>query len=136
MAKQERSAGCVVFRNTDSGREYLLLDTGRFWDFPKGHGNRDETDLQTALRELAEETGIIDAKIIPGFVHEIHYFFRDKRSLVRKTVIYFLASTAADSVKISSEHVGYEFLSYEKAMARLAYANARAILKLAEAKLA
>jgi len=136
MAKHERSAGMVVFRNADSGREYLLLDTGSFWDFPKGHAVHDETDLQAATRELAEETGITDAIIVPGFVHEIHYFYRDKKTLVRKTVVYFLASTAANSVKISSEHVGFEFLPFDQAIKRLTYANARAILKLAEAHLA
>ena len=43
------------------------------WDFPKGHVEDGETELQTALRELAEETGITDVEVFPDFNHKISY---------------------------------------------------------------
>jgi 8-oxo-dGTP pyrophosphatase MutT (NUDIX family) len=140
MARNERSAGFIVFRaNGTVTREYLLLDYGRHWDFAKGHLEKGEDDLAAALRELREETGIADAQPIPGFHHEITYFFRDrKKGLIRKTVVFFLGQTAAGDgdIVLSHEHEGFKFLPFEKAIRETTYPNARQVLRLAEQKLA
>lgn len=52
-----RAAGCVV--HDDAGNMLLILRNGR-WDLPKGKVEPGETLLQAALREVEEETGIID----------------------------------------------------------------------------
>src|SRR5665213_2893140 len=78
-ARQERSAGIIVFRLRPSGeREYLLLDYGRHWDFAKGHLEAGEDDLTAAKRELLEETGLREPALISNFHHEISYFFRGR----------------------------------------------------------
>lgn len=133
MARQERSAGVVLFReDPPAERVYLLLDYGRYWDFPKGHLEPGEDDQTAALRELREETGVTDARVLPDFRHEITYFFRErKKGLIRKTVVFFLAQTRTSSITLSDEHVGFAFLPYAEAMSRLAYANAKGLLKAA-----
>jgi 8-oxo-dGTP pyrophosphatase MutT (NUDIX family) len=138
----ERSAGVLVYRpdprpdpggERDNSPHFLLLDYGRFWDYPKGHVEPGEDDLAAATRELREETGIDDIALHEGFRHELSYFFRDKRKgLVKKTVVFFLGRTAAEEAKISHEHVGAAFLPYEAALARVTYPNAKQAL--AEAK--
>src|SRR5688572_5810460 len=136
-ARSERSAGVIVFRSDPpavGGRVFLLLDYGRFWDYPKGHVEKGEDDETAALRELAEETGIKDASLLPGFRHEIEYFFRDKRKgLIRKTVVFFLAETSRKRVTVSHEHEGYVFLPFDAARKRLTYPSARAVLDAAAA---
>jgi len=135
MAHHERSAGVIAFRSdaaAPGGRVFLLLDYGRFWDFPKGHLDEGEDDLTAALRELEEETGINDAHVIDGFAREMAYFFRDKRKgLIRKAVIFFLAETQRKRVRISHEHVGSAFLSLDEAIERLTYRNAKDVLRAA-----
>jgi 8-oxo-dGTP pyrophosphatase MutT (NUDIX family) len=132
-----RSAGVVVYRVPPAPRpteaEFLLLDNGKFWDYPKGHVEAGEDDLTAALRELREEAGIADADLADGFRHEITYFFRDKRrGLIRKTVVFFLARVDADvQVTISHEHVGAEFVSFEEALRRAKYPTAKETLKKA-----
>jgi bis(5'-nucleosidyl)-tetraphosphatase len=136
MPKRERSAGAIVFKTVPAPdhRHFLLLDYGKHWDFPKGHVERGEELTQTALRELQEETGIVDARIVPGFSHEIEYFFRNRRKeLIHKSVWFCLAETAASDVRLSDEHVGYAFLSIEPALKRLTYPSARSILREANA---
>jgi len=133
-ARRERSAGVVVFRADPAaagGRVFLLLDYGRFWDYPKGHVEPGEDDRAAALRELAEETGIDDATLIDGFAREIAYFFRGKRGLIRKEVVFFLARTSRQRVELSHEHVGFAWLPYEQALERTTYANAKEILRKA-----
>jgi len=140
MARNERSAGFVLFRIGSEGRrEYLLLDYGRHWDFAKGHLEKGEDDLAAAKRELREETGLSDIKIIEDFRHEITYFFRDrKKGLIRKTVVFFLGQTSAadEMVVLSDEHEGFAFVSFDAAIRQTTYANARQVLRLAEEKLA
>ncbi len=139
--RNERSAGRVVFRpgpTPADPRQYLLLDYGKHWDYPKGHVEPAEDDRTAALREMVEETGISDVRVLPGFAREMTYFFRDrKKRLVRKTVIFFLASTGAtdEQVVLSDEHVGFAFLNYDDALRRLTYPAARDMLQHADAYL-
>jgi 8-oxo-dGTP pyrophosphatase MutT (NUDIX family) len=161
MARSERSAGFIAYHRAPGAAgpaaapadpapgqlfppgppsgvtiEYLLLDYGRHWDFPKGHVHPGEDDLAAARRELAEETGLTDARVIPGFQHEIVYFFRDRRKgLIRKTVVFFLAQLSARDVVLSHEHVGFDFLPFSQAVKRVTYASAREVLRAAHARL-
>src|ERR1043165_6610877 len=107
MAKDERSAGLIIFREDPDGRRlYLLLDYGKHWDYPKGHIEKGEDEVAAAPRELKEETGIEDAKLIEGFRDPIVYFFRGiSKELIRKEVVFLLAETQTKDVKLSHEHV-------------------------------
>jgi 8-oxo-dGTP pyrophosphatase MutT (NUDIX family) len=128
----ERSAGVILFREDGARRVFLLLDYGRYWDYPKGHVEKGEDDRGAALRELAEETGITDVEILPDFSFPITYFFRHPRKgLVRKTVMFFLARTSTECVTISDEHVGHVWLPAAEAMKRLKYSTARKVFRAA-----
>ncbi len=134
----ERSAGAVVF-SAGQPIKYLLLNypsTARgakrnYWDFPKGHIERDETIEQTAKREVLEETGIKDIALISGFKEHIKYFFKHRNKTIFKVVTFFLAEAKNKKVKISPEHIGYVWLPYEKAMEKLTFKNSKIVLKKA-----
>ena len=134
----EKSAGAVVFKKNKQ-IEYLILNypsTVRgakksYWDFPKGHIEKGETAEQTAQREVLEETGIKDIALISGFKEHIKYFFRHKNKIIFKIVTFFLAEAKSRKVKISSEHIGYLWLPYEKAIRKLTFKNSKLVLKKA-----
>lgn len=131
-ARQEFSAGFVLFREVDGQRVYLLLDYGKHWDYPKGHLEEGESAWQAAVRELREETGIRQVDRVGRFQKDMQYaFYSSKKGPIRKTVTYFAGRTRTADVVVSDEHTGFAWLPYEEAMQRLTYDNARTMLAAA-----
>ena len=120
----------MIFRRRQ-GVEFLILrHPGGHWDFPKGHIEKDETEMQAAIREIMEETGIPPSKLDfkDGFEAENKYSFRRGRSIVQKTVKFFLAEALTGDVRISYEHTGYAWLPFANARDQITYENAKRIL--------
>lgn len=104
------SAGIIIFRHTPEGIKYLLLYHGRgYWNFPKGKMEQSERSVQTAFREIREETGIKAAqlKLHPNFKTFQRFVFGGKGSQTFKIVILYLAESTTADVFISSEHEGF-----------------------------
>jgi len=129
--KIERSAGAIVFIKEKEPIYLLLQYEAKHWDFPKGNIEKGETDQETVKREIEEETGIKDIEIVKDFKEKIQYYFKFKGELINKTVIFYLAKTKTKEVKISFEHIGFEWLPYDKAIEKLTFKNAKEILKKA-----
>lgn len=126
---EERSAGAVVFRTPKKGtRLYLLLLNAGRWDFPKGNMEEGETEVQTVIREVGEETGLKGVTLLPGFRKVIEYFYRRDGKNIHKQVFYLLAETTDDKVKISFEHQGFRWFTYSEAVARASYDNTKMLL--------
>ncbi len=130
---QESSCGAVIFRNEGTQRLYLLLhyEAGH-WEFVKGKREKGEEEKDTVVRETREETGITDLKFIDGFRERIEYFYRREGQTIHKEVVFFLAETKARDIKISFEHIGFDWLPYDEAMKKLTFENARSVLRKAE----
>ena len=127
MAK-ERSYGAVVVRQ-DTDLQYLILQYGAgHWDLVKGHGERGESETETVLRELEEETGITRATFVPGFREEVHYFFQRRARTVYKEVVYYLIETPEKEVTLSNEHIGYRWLPHDEALRAITFANSRRVV--------
>jgi bis(5'-nucleosidyl)-tetraphosphatase len=127
----EKSCGAVVYAKTSEVKYLLLQYEAGHWDFVKGNVEEGEIESQTTLRELREETGIADARFIDGFKERIGYFYKRRNLTVSKQVIFFLMEAKNTHIKLSFEHVGYEWLPYERALQRLTFKNARDVLQKA-----
>ncbi|MHB8566590.1 MAG: bis(5'-nucleosyl)-tetraphosphatase [Nitrososphaerales archaeon] len=130
---EERSAGAVVYHEDSSGnRERLYLSLhypAGHWDFPKGAVEKGESEEQAAKREIMEETGLRVDSFVPGFRKVIDYHYRRSEGLSHKQVIFFLTKSEKTQVRISFEHSGYDWLTFEQSLRRLTFENARNILK-------
>ncbi len=129
---REKSCGAVVFIKKEDQTKYLLLNyAAGHWDFVKGNVELNETEKETVLRELQEETAITDATFIDGFKETIAYFYRRQGLTVHKEVVFFIIETHTEKVELSFEHVGYIWLDYRRAMEKLNFKNAKDVLQKA-----
>ena len=112
------SAGVSVLRDTPAGRRYLLLRAWRYWDFPKGAVEPQETPLQAAVREVREETGLTELEFAWG------EDYRETAPYNRgKVARYYLARTRQDQVTLAAnpvtgirEHMEYRWVGYAAAL--------------------
>lgn len=112
---QVRACGVLVM--ADSPERFLLMRHKDRWDLPKGHVDPGETDVECALREMNEETGIpLDAiELDPFFRFEHQYQVREARSggeLRLKTLVIFLARLTRDVQIDVTEHPGYQWFEW------------------------
>lgn len=127
----EKSCGGVVFYKTSQSAKILLVknNNGRYWSFPKGHIEKGENEKQTAIREIKEETGL-DVTLYDGF-REISEYCPFGR--IRKRVVFFLARTYTDRVKIQEEEIdSYIWVDLSKAKNLCSYDNDLRIIEKAE----
>jgi 8-oxo-dGTP pyrophosphatase MutT (NUDIX family) len=128
--EHERSAGAIIFRENEEIKYLFLVYEKGYLDFPRGNVEEGESEEEAARREVLEETGL-SIELIPGFKAETSWFYKKNGKLVKKTVVYFLAKANRKEIKLSWEHKGYEWLTFEEAMKRLKFENTKEILKKA-----
>ena len=114
---QPLSCGFLIVRGQPID-SFLLMKHPHRWDLPKGHVDEGETELQCALRELEEETGIAaaDIEIDPSFCFEHSYPVSQKRyggrGFIEKKILIYLGRVIRPVDIILTEHNGYEWFSW------------------------
>ena len=126
----EKSCGAVIFRREGAELLYLLIRSGRTgnWGFPKGHVEPGETEEQTALREVYEETGY-RVRVLPGFRELVSYPL-DTGNV--KEVVYFAAEALGDADALDQDEVAEcLWLARQPAEERLTFYSAKQVLRAA-----
>ena len=125
------SAGGVIM---DPGNRVLLLRRRQegTWVLPKGRVEPGESLRQTALREVEEETGLSDLRILReiGLVRYV-FFWRPDNINYRKTVHYFLMrlNGGDPQLKIEEDFVEHAWMRPEEAAKQLTFENDRRIVR-------
>ncbi|MBR3132936.1 MAG: NUDIX domain-containing protein [Clostridia bacterium] len=121
--KYEKSCGCIVI---DNGKVLLIQHNLGHWDFPKGHVEGDETEVETAIREVKEETNI-DVIVNENYRYTMSYSPEDG---VEKEVVYFIASKKSDDLKNQESEVqAAEWVDLSEAVDRITYDNSKEIMR-------
>jgi 8-oxo-dGTP pyrophosphatase MutT (NUDIX family) len=124
------AAGVVVYNN-----QFLLMYDRKLkvYDFPQGHWERGETLQQTALREIAEETGCCDLKIIIKLGRYQYHFVKNRKTVYKRIDIYLVKALSKKRVKRmkhESDRYSIRFVSYAKAMKMLSWEQDKKYLQL------
>lgn len=130
MTKQEQSYGIIPLVKNMNRWDVLLVQLhAGHWGFPKGHPDPQETPLQTAQRELFEETGLSIQQILSDQTLDETYFFKFKGILIHKKVTYFLASVEG-SVKIMAKEIkDFKWIPLEQAVEIVTFDQAKRICR-------
>jgi 8-oxo-dGTP pyrophosphatase MutT (NUDIX family) len=135
-AKQEKSAGGVVYRQGHGEPVFLLIrDSYQNWGFPKGHVEKDEAPAAAAMREVAEETGLTRLDL-RSELETIDWYFRSNGQLVHKVCAFYLIESATgETCPQEAEGItDCRWLRFADAAQLVSYANARRVLEEAYAK--
>ena len=127
-----KSCGFIVYKRVNNKKFYLVIRSlnGDF-GFPKGHTEPGEIEIETAIRELKEETEI-EVKIIEGFKRQIEYELRNIPNTIKQSV-YFLGECTSDKIICQESEVSEaRFFSYEDAIKILTFEETKSILIDAE----
>ena len=132
--RREKSCGAIVYRNDRDQIELLLIKHrfGGHWSFPKGHVESGETEVQTALREVKEETGL-SIQLEEGFRECVEYF---PKPYIKKQVVYFLGRSLGDEARRQEEEISeLRWVPLADAQRMVTFSNDKNLLKEARKRL-
>lgn len=123
--KKEKCCGCIIIENN----KVLLVyeKNGNFWGFPKGHMEKGENEIETALREVKEEVGL-DVEIIDKEKrYLLNYIIRDE--IDKTTVLYLAIPKNKEIVMQESEIEKVKWCDFEEALETLTFDNSKEVFK-------
>ena len=131
---REPTAGGIVFRRNKKGDVEILLiqDAKDRWTIPKGHIEEGETAQETALREIGEEAGIMEAEAI-CWLGKIHFRYRRVSTLVLMTTQIYLVKALGDTDNIKTEDWmnGIKWFKFHDALEAIEYEDIGKLMLLA-----
>ena len=130
--KIEKSCGAIVFTKENGALQYVIIQSKEgYYGFPKGHAEDGETEIDTAHREVREETGLT-VQLLDGFRYEDSHPFEKGGETRIKHIVYFLAEYSGQTlIAQESELNSISLMDFDTAMAAFQFENSRQILMAA-----
>lgn len=133
MSLKEFSYGIIPFSKQEKRWKILLVQhrSAKYWGFPKGHAESDETPKESAIRELFEETHLTTVRFLSDLPIEEHYNYTLHGQLINKTVHLFAAEVEGE-LKLQKEEIrDAQWFLIEEAAHKITYEADRSALSSA-----
>lgn len=131
--KRDFSVGIILYFKFPQKIKYLLLKHRQgHWAFCKGHKDKGETKIETAIRELREETGIKKINFLRRSILIREDYRIKNKEIIKKSVDFFIAEALKKKVNIDGFEIkNYRWCSYNAALKQLTFKEAKSTLKKA-----
>jgi 8-oxo-dGTP pyrophosphatase MutT (NUDIX family) len=128
--RQEESFGIIPLSKKEGQWHVFLIQhrAGRYWGFPKGHAEPNETPLQAALRELKEETSLECITLMRETPLEEQYYFQVEGKRIFKRVAYFVAEVSGEVVLQKEEINDGIWVPFPEAIDKVTHLEGKSIL--------
>ena len=123
ILRKEKACGCIVI---DNSKVLLIKQTKGHWGLPKGHVEENETEIETAIREVKEETNY-DVEITNDKRFVERYVIDSK---IDKEVVYFIAKkVGGEAEKQETEVTDIKWCSFDEAIETVTFDNLKNLLR-------
>ncbi len=125
----EKSCGAIVYTKDNGSIQYVIIRSKEgIYGFPKGHMEENESETQTALREVKEEVGLTVALSTKFRSEDAHTFIRNGEERL-KHIVYFLGEYSAQTPNAQqTELSGVYLMNYETAMSAFQFESSKRLL--------
>ena len=138
VVREPTSGGIVFRRSKKTGEVEILLiqDAKDRWTIPKGHIEEGESPKETAEREIREEAGLEEMRVM-SWLGKIHFRYRRQQSLVLMTTQIYLVQGLGDTNNLKKEEwmKGIGWFPFSKALDMIEYEDISKLLLLAMKKI-
>jgi bis(5'-nucleosidyl)-tetraphosphatase len=134
----EKAAGGIIYLRDGKNIYFLILRAAKHgeWGPPKGHAETGETEVETATREIYEESGLRHLSFDPDFREVLSYTVTKKGQTRNKEVVFFLAETESDEIRLSHEHTEAHMGTIDEIENMVIHEDVREVFRKAQAHLA
>jgi bis(5'-nucleosidyl)-tetraphosphatase len=128
---KDAAFGIVPILRSAAEWQFLLIQHhAGHWGFPKGHAEAGETAIETALRELWEETGVQPDGVLEDTPFVEEYCFEKNGERVEKTVTYFVGWVQSEKVECQVQEIqAYAWVNFETAMGQITFEQGQSLLQ-------
>jgi 8-oxo-dGTP pyrophosphatase MutT (NUDIX family) len=134
---REPTAGGIIFRIKGGETEFLLIQDAKYrWTIPKGHIESGESPKETAVREIAEETGLKNVQIL-SWLGKVEFKYRRQDRLVLMTTQVYLMKALDSHEGLQKEGWmnGIRWFGFKEALDKIEYDDISKLLLLAKSRI-
>ncbi|MCK5450713.1 MAG: NUDIX hydrolase [Candidatus Omnitrophica bacterium] len=130
MEQQYAAGGVVVKKDEGYFKVLLIKDSYGYWIWPKGHMETDETPEETAVREISEETGLKDIKVIKELGKQQYLFTVQNRKIFKTVHLFLVEELSEENIIAQIEEIkDVRWFSPKEAVEIIGYEGSNVLLE-------